>query len=509
MYNIDDDKENLQILVVDDDEFVANLLAKSLKRLYSTEIVDNISDAVKIFEEKYVDILITDLNLGDESGITLAKIARKYDPNIEIIFITGFASFENAKIALDLGIVEYMTKPIDIGELFSTVEKTLHMRKFNMKAITFSQSIKKEVLELGKHVDQVISIHKLLQKMNQAIDINDTANMLLTEISKITDSKALIMGINVLGYLDIYAYSSQSALKREDVVNLLTSFWRREMINSGLSLLHIRDGTYPLVIFNGNSNDTFSPHKISCTLTSSISIFGEEIGFISVYNNIDAEIDENEETSFYIITPLIAPALYRGYLEKKTRYLAQTDGLTGVTNRRVFNEIMIKEITAAIQNKMPLSLLMIDIDFFKKINDTYGHLVGDDVLKKMAEIISKIIRKRDNLARFGGEEFTIIYTDSDIGGAVDFSEKIRKAIENYSIKVEDSVVKFTVSIGVSCFYGDVNDITTTNLHAVSKVSETLIKNSDVAMYAAKQNGRNCVYYFDEKTNKANPQSEFK
>jgi len=495
------EKDNLQILIVDDDKAVAAVLANALVRLYSTKTVNSVSDAMEILETKNVDILITDLNLFGESGITLAKIARKNDPNIEIIFITGYASFENARVALDLGVVAYMTKPIDVMELFSVVEKSLHSRRFNVKMNAFSQSISKGVNELQKHMNQVVSIYGLMQKMNQTIDIIDTVHLLFSELSVITNANMLIMGINCLGYSDIYAYSAVKTITRDTVVGLLANFWKREMLRSKLSISQVRDHAYPITLFNEGSDDPLPLHNNSCTLVNSILIFGEDIGFISVYHDVGFDIEEPVETSFYILTPLIAPALYRGYLEKKTKHLAQTDGLTGILNRRTFYELLSEEIVRAIKNKMDLSFFMIDIDFFKKINDTYGHLIGDDVLKKLTETVAATIRSRDTFARFGGEEFTVALSSCSIGEAVKLAKKIRVAVEKSAIEVGEKTLKFTISIGVSTFNAK-DETIADKPDIVSEICETLVKNSDFAMYAAKQNSRNCVYYFDDETKEA-------
>jgi diguanylate cyclase (GGDEF)-like protein len=288
------------------------------------------------------------------------------------------------------------------------------------------------------------------------------------------------------------------SVSQSTVVHLLTSFWKREMARTKLSLLNIRDSNYPITIFNDGVKDELSPYNNSCTLTTSISIFGEEIGFISTYHSINTDIEEDDESSFYILPPLVAPALYRGYLEKKSRHLAQTDGLTGVANRRSFHEQLNKEIMRAIRNNTTISFLMMDIDFFKKINDTYGHMIGDDVLKKLVKTTEKIIRVYDFFARFGGEEFTIVLPDTDIKGANALAERIREAIEKASVSINNEErINFTVSIGVSSYCGVETNLSAGCDTPIKQISETLIKNSDTAMYSAKQNGRNRIYYFDE------------
>lgn len=318
-------KENLFILVVDDEKGIVDMLTNALGRLYSVKSSTNITDAVKILETQNVDVLITDLNLAGESGILLAKIARQNDPNIEIIFITGYASFENAKIALDLGVVAYMTKPIDIMELFSAVEKALHARRFNIKTRFFSDTILKSVMELDNHIKQIVWVYNTIQRVNQAIDIIDTVRLLLTELSKIMDAKAIILGVNCLDYTGIYAYSSKGIITQDTVTNLLASFWKTEMAKTEFSLAKIRNKEYPITIFENECEQKFPPYGNTCSITNSIPIFGKEIGFISVYHDINTELDEGKEGLFNILPPFISPAIYRGYLEKKAQNLAHDE----------------------------------------------------------------------------------------------------------------------------------------------------------------------------------------
>jgi diguanylate cyclase (GGDEF)-like protein len=491
-------KENLQILVVDDEQSIIDMLGSALSRLYSVKAVKSISEAIQILEDYSVDVLVSDLNLAGESGITLAKIARKNDPSIEIIFITGYSSIENAKIAVDLGVVAYMIKPIDILELFSAVEKAISSRRFNIKAKLYSETIIKCVGELDKHVKQIVSVYNLVQRINQTIYVKDSMRLIMTEISRMMNANALIIGVNCLNYVDIYAYSPSGILDQNLVNNLLSNFWKMEMSKAEFSLDSIRSNSYPLTLFTEESAQVFPLYGNSCSFSASITIFGENIGFIAAYNSINAELDEDHESAFNILPPLIAPAIYRGYLEKKSRHLATTDGLTGIANRRAFEGVFDKEITRSLRNKTNVSLIMMDIDWFKGINDNYGHIAGDDVLKKLTEVVGSIIRTYDFFARFGGEEFVVISPDSDVDGAARLSERIRDAIENTEVVSDDLRIKFTVSIGISTFSGESYGDLPINPKSVSKIVGNLIKNSDKAMYTAKQNNKNCVYYFDGK-----------
>lgn len=165
--------------------------------------------------------------------------------------------------------------------------------------------------------------------------------------------------------------------------------------------------------------------------------------------------------------------------------MANKDGLTGIWNQRYFKDQLQKEIDKSKRYKTKLSLIMMDVDHFKKFNDTYGHQTGDIVLKNVAKAINESVRTTDIAARYGGEEFTIILTMTDEVGAILFAERLRKKIEALQMKDinNNPVSVVTTSVGV-CFYedGDMKDF---------------IERADTALYACKDNGRNCVTSYSQ------------
>lgn len=180
-------------------------------------------------------------------------------------------------------------------------------------------------------------------------------------------------------------------------------------------------------------------------------------------------------------------------LEKANQLLQQLsfiDGLTGVANRRHFEEMLVLKWQEAIREQKPLSLIMIDIDFFKKYNDTYGHLKGDDCLKKVANQVNKALRNSDLLARYGGEEFSILLPNAVLTQGLIIAENARKMVLNLGIPHEASDINqfVTVSVGVSSIYP------TNELHP-----EKLVLTADKALYLSKDKGRNQVSYCDLRT----------
>jgi two-component system cell cycle response regulator len=160
--------------------------------------------------------------------------------------------------------------------------------------------------------------------------------------------------------------------------------------------------------------------------------------------------------------------------------LTTVDGLTQISNKRFFMESLEREIARAHRYQRAMSLVMFDIDHFKRINDTYGHLAGDYVLKQLASAVKQKIRREDLFARYGGEEFAIILPEIPLAPALTFAEKIRQVVEEHEFRFENTSIDVTISMGVAIADEDVRDV------------DELIKRSDERLYAAKAAGRNRV-----------------
>ncbi|WP_161798216.1 GGDEF domain-containing protein [Aneurinibacillus tyrosinisolvens] len=171
-------------------------------------------------------------------------------------------------------------------------------------------------------------------------------------------------------------------------------------------------------------------------------------------------------------------------LNEQLQHLSSVDGLTGVANRRSFEELFDKEWKRAVRSTLPLSLCMIDVDFFKAYNDTYGHVNGDECLKQVAGALAGVLKRpADSIARYGGEEFAIILPETNRKGALMLAEQLRAAVEALHIPHAQSKAgrHVTISAGVA-----------TLLPGAAGMREDILKAADSALYKAKQQGRNRV-----------------
>ena len=187
---------------------------------------------------------------------------------------------------------------------------------------------------------------------------------------------------------------------------------------------------------------------------------------------------------FSILTKSFIAEIQRIHLFQKVQTLAMTDGLTEVTVRRHFMTRLEGELERSSRLKLKISFLMIDIDDFKSFNDRYGHLVGDVVLKEVADTIKKSIREVDLVGRYGGEEFAVFLTETDESGAFFVAERIRRAIAEREFKAYGESLKVTVSIGCA------------TLAPSGKDPAELLETADAALYEAKRLGKNRVHVSD-------------
>ena len=202
---------------------------------------------------------------------------------------------------------------------------------------------------------------------------------------------------------------------------------------------------------------------------------------------------ENCATDFLQhLAAVISASLEISISRERLKTLGLMDPLTGVNNRRFFDQRLIEEVTSVIRANAEISCLFIDIDHFKKINDNYGHQIGDKVLKNVAQIIRELVRSTDVVARYGGEEFTVLLSHKGKQKASEIAERIRETIEKcIFMGSQKEKIAITTSIGINTLNidehkGDIDDITT-----------LFVERADRALYHAKNNGRNRVEFYGE------------
>ena len=192
------------------------------------------------------------------------------------------------------------------------------------------------------------------------------------------------------------------------------------------------------------------------------------------------ELPEEQLTTLSIVANQLSLQLSRIHLYQAVESLAVTDALTGLSVRGYFMERSREELLRSKRHKLSCTLLMTDLDHFKDKNDTYGHLVGDVVLRDVAQLLKRNLREVDLIARYGGEEFILLLIETDVEHAMPIAQRLKQLVEIHPIRAYDELLTQTVSVGVAGFPKDAQTL------------ETLIERADQALYAAKRAGRNRV-----------------
>jgi diguanylate cyclase (GGDEF)-like protein len=233
------------------------------------------------------------------------------------------------------------------------------------------------------------------------------------------------------------------------------------------------------VVFTGAVQQAFAGMRSALVLPLSA---GEEaLGTLTLATASPSAYGEDVRTTLQVLTNQLGTALLNAQMVERLEQLATTDGLTGLPNHRVFQEELDRQLAAATRFNNEMSVLLCDVDHFKQVNDTYGHPVGDTVLRGLAETLQRnVVRDTDLPARYGGEEFAIVCAGTDTKGAIKLAERIRADLEGQTFHTDKGDLQVTISIGISTFPH----------HARQKA--TLVERADLALYAAKEGGRNQV-----------------
>lgn len=270
--------------------------------------------------------------------------------------------------------------------------------------------------------------------------------------------------------VNLHNYDISSALQTTLEFNELISIFSNKIANKIPHSAYVYiNREFDLEVKNG----VFTRHSCNYALK----VEQQQLGELKLMSNqrfSNSDLQLLETLLCCLIYPLKNATLFHQALK-----MAYTDPLTQTHNRACFNDSIKREMSLAVRNDKNLSLIFVDIDHFKNVNDTYGHNCGDITLNSSAKWIKENLRNSDIVFRYGGEEFVILLSDTDASGAQLLAERIRASIECHTIAYDMQTIKVTASLGVSTLQSD-------------DTIESFVKRADEAMYTAKNNGRNRV-----------------
>lgn len=431
--------KNISILYVEDEndvrDFTSKILNPLLKKVF---IAQDGEEGLRVFQENKdeIDLIVSDINMPKMDGLSMCDAIKKINSEIPIVITSAHNDTGFLKRAIDIGVNTYAMKPIDLYQLIESIIKAMEPIILKRQLIELNSSLKSK-------------IEQEVNKIKSILDAQDNI-IIVTNKEEITNVNKKFLDFFGIGNFDDFISTKKNIF---DFFEEEFGFISKEQIDKQDSWIQYIQGLQEI--------DRIV--KIKTTL-------GEEKIFT-------IHVDYYEQQDDYYVFSLTDITKFK---EKSNilEYQASHDKLTGLFNRNKFDEIFAKEIKRTKRYKNELSVIIFDIDNFKMVNDTYGHQIGDEVLKEISKIALDNVREQDITTRWGGEEFFILLPQTNLSGAVIVANKIRISTQNH-IFTEKSL-KITASFGVAQFCIENDD------------EKTIITRADELLYEAKRSGKNKV-----------------
>ncbi|CAO3422040.1 PleD family two-component system response regulator [Azospirillum doebereinerae] len=450
-----------RVLVVDDVLPNVKLLAAKLTREYFNVITAfNGPDALELVHKESPDIVLLDVMMPGMDGFEVCEKIRS-DPatmHIPVVMVTALSDVADRVRGLEAGADDFLTKPVNDIALFARVRSLVRLKmmmdEWRLRETTSGQF---GVIERsGTLLSESFERAQVLVLEDSVLDLDKVLETLQRDHNSVmaADSCAKALERALSNELDLVVISL--TLLNEDGLRLCSQLRSHE---------RTRQVPILLMVDEGDLNHVAK---------------GLELG---ANDYVIKPIDRNE-----LLARARTQIRRKRYQERlRSNYeqslsMALTDSLTGVFNRRYVNAHLPRLLERAIDSRKPVSVLMFDIDHFKVVNDSYGHAIGDEVLREVSARSSRNLRTFDLIARLGGEEFIVILPDTDGEAALIVAERLRLRIADTPFTVSTDVGEITVTVSIGISVGG----------RLGDTAEGLIRRSDEALYEAKRSGRNCV-----------------
>lgn len=424
------DKKPVKILIIEDDPGLARLAQKRLERVgYRIDIALNGEEGLKMYKTGSYQAVAVDHNMpGDYSGLDVIRILGEEKQMVPVVMVTGSGDEKIAVEAMKLGAGDYIIKDVEtsyIQLLPAVIEKLLSKKLLFEEKQQALKALQESEIRYRTLFDGVpVGLYRT-KPDGQVLDVNQA----FVEMLGYPDKEKL----KAVNANDFYL-NSKERKHWQDLIE-------KDKVVQGFEYQMLRyDGKTVWVLDNAR-------------------IVNDDKGQILYYDG-----------SLENIT-------FRKQAEEKLKHLATHDVLTGLPNRKLFNDRIAIAITQAERHQQKLAVMLFDLDRFKDVNDTLGHKAGDLLLQAIGSRIENILRKGDTLARMGGDEFLILLAEiKGIKDADIIAKKIIAAFKEPFI-INDEKLNITTSIGISIYPNN------------GEKGDTLIKNADIAMYSVKTHGR--------------------
>jgi diguanylate cyclase (GGDEF)-like protein len=449
-----------RVLVVDDSRLIQEMARDALVGCARVECCASAEEALSALEREPADLVLSDLEMRGLSGLDLLERVRRNHPGTDFVLVTAHASVDSAVGALRLGAADYLQKPVQPPQLVRVVERLLSHRR-----------LLQENDRLRTTLRTVESCRTLLNCLEAGEIYAVALDLLLPALSR-ERGLALFQRSDLPGS-DGVAFRGFS----EDEASTL-----RELLVEVKPAAELDADADVSVLGDSAVHEKLHEAGVPTGSILSVPLRGREsqLGVVWVFEDgrpfEPAEIDQSR-----LIAAHATLALSNAERFSRAQERAFVDDVTEVYNARYLLQATEHEIQRAERYGKELCVLFLDLDRFKLVNDRYGHLVGSQVLRRLSEVLQECIRQVDTLARYGGDEFTILLEDTGIEGGQAVAERIRRTVADTIFEGgRGAPVRLTISIGVATYPQH------------SQARDGLLDLSDKAMYLAKSRGRNQV-----------------
>lgn len=456
--------DRVRVLIVDDSRFDRELVRNTLEDLAEIEVCGDVETAISILSANPVACVISDINMPGQSGLALLERVRREHPGVDFILLTGRATVESAVEALRMGAADYLQKPVREDQLRRSVEQLLARRR---------------LLEENRSLKEALHTIEACRALTPCLDSGEVYSVALDLLlSVLSRSRGFaVFHRSLVPHSNAAAFRGLSEGEARRLRRILVEEKRIEL--EGVEQIERLE--------SGPLHEALESAQIAPQALLLVPVVGQEneAGWLAVFEDDRAfEPDEIERAG-------IVASHARASLENAERYnhakeRAFIDDVTEVFNARYLLSAAENEIRRAERYKNPLSVLFLDLDRFKLVNDRHGHLIGSQTLRNLSKMLLQSVRQVDTLARYGGDEFTILLVDTPHDEARVIAQRIRHNVEEALFEAgRDGTLRLTVSIGIATY----------PQHGQSR--DALLDAADKAMYLAKSQGRNRVCSADE------------
>jgi two-component system, cell cycle response regulator len=452
------------VLVVDDDRFSRQLCRDILEEDgFTVSEASGVDEALQMARTQPFDLVVTDLVMPARSGLDLLSFLKREFPDIAVIIITGHASIESAVSAMKLGAMDYVRKPLNGNEFRLVVSRAVEMKRLSAENSELRGNLK--LFSISTRLAQCLEIEELYDSLFSDLmrEVGGTRGFLtIVDQEKGQSKVALFNGFSLEENPDIdlrfyVAYKDETAHLTEPFIP-------------------VEQKPVEVVTSEG-------PRMVRSSLFLPLRNKHEMVGMVVIFDtDREAAFGAKEVRTLQFLVEHAQVAIDNAIRYEQAKLLTITDDLTNLFNYRYLNNILDRELVRAQRLNSPLSVLFLDLDSFKAVNDRFGHLVGSKLLIEMASILRECVRKVDAVARYGGDEYIVVLTDTGSEGATVVAERIRQSIQDHIFLENDGYgVRLTATIGVATYPE----------HAVTKIE--LLHLADKAMYRGKFGRKNVVF----------------